>query len=302
MANRQGRRALGTALAQRALFDLSPEVREAALQALQTRNADDVRPVLLAGLRYPWAPVADHAAEALVTLGDQAAIPLLEELAKEPDPRAVIGGADKPTLQSVRELVRVNHLTNCFLCHAPATVKTNLVLGRIPVVGKPLPQTPYYGSESPPVLIVGNFVRADVTYLKQDFSVPQPVVKAGAWPVEQRHDYVVRTRKPTRAEQAAFEANPYEYPQKGAVRFALRELKGETDAAAEEVSPAGAEQPTKAAEKVFSVGDRVEARSRKLDWLPAVVVSVRSSQYQVQYDGRGSAWVGADRLRSKVWE
>jgi hypothetical protein len=269
---------------------------------LQTRNADNVRLVLLAGPRYPWAPVADHAAEALVALGDQTAIPQLEELAKQPDPRAVFGGTTKPTVQSVRELVRVNHLSNCFLCHAPATVKTKLVLGRVPVAGKPLPQTPYYGSESPPALIVGNFVRADVTYLKQDFSVPQPVLKSGAWPVEQRHDYVVRTRKPTRAEQAAFEANPYEYPQKEAVLFALRELRREKDGAAEDVSPSREEQPTKPAGKAFTVGDRVEAQSRKLEWLPAVVVTVRGSQHLVQYDGRGSEWVGADRLRSKVWE
>jgi hypothetical protein len=39
------------ALAQRALFDLSPEVREAAIEALKDRPAEDYRAQLLAGFR-----------------------------------------------------------------------------------------------------------------------------------------------------------------------------------------------------------------------------------------------------------
>lgn len=216
-----------TALAQRALFDLSEEVREAAVTALQGRSPEDIRPILVAGLRYPWAPVADHAAEALAALGDQKAIPRLEELLQEPPPNIVLGGTDNPTLQGVRELVQINHLSNCFLCHAPATASTNVVLGQVPVPGLPLPQRPCYGSASRFTQLAGNFVRADVTYLKQDFSVPQPVANPGLWPREQRHDYVVRTRKPTAQERQTLIVNPASYPQKEAVLFALRELKGE---------------------------------------------------------------------------
>ena len=40
----------------------------------------------------------------------------------------------------------------------------------------------------------GDFVRADVTYLKQDFSVQLPVANPGQWPAEQRYDFVVRER------------------------------------------------------------------------------------------------------------
>ena len=40
----------------------------------------------------------------------------------------------------------------------------------------------------------GSFVRADVTYLRQDFSVPQPVPRPGQWPANQRYDYMVRKR------------------------------------------------------------------------------------------------------------
>jgi hypothetical protein len=55
-------------LAQRAIFDLSPEVREAAVAALQKRNPQHYLPVILQGLRYPWVPVADNAAVALCLL------------------------------------------------------------------------------------------------------------------------------------------------------------------------------------------------------------------------------------------
>ena len=65
------------ALTQRALFDTAHEVREAAVKALQNRPRPEVRRLLLAGFRYPWAPVADHAAEAVVALEDTGAVPAL---------------------------------------------------------------------------------------------------------------------------------------------------------------------------------------------------------------------------------
>src|SRR5262249_18266117 len=71
------------ALAQRAVFDLDADVRSAAIKALKERKAEDYRPVLLKALRHPWAPAADHAAEALVELGDRAAIPDLIRTLKE---------------------------------------------------------------------------------------------------------------------------------------------------------------------------------------------------------------------------
>src|SRR5262249_26977044 len=75
----------------------------------------------------------------------------------------------------------------------------------------------------------GTFVRADVTYLQQDFSVFQPVTKPNNWPDNQRHDYLVRTRPALTADlkAPAGDAGKSEYRQ--AVLFALRELTG-TDA------------------------------------------------------------------------
>ena len=71
---------------QRAVFDLSPDVREAAVKALRARRNSEYRPVLLGALRYPWAPAADHAAEALVALEDRGAAGQLVRLLDEPDP------------------------------------------------------------------------------------------------------------------------------------------------------------------------------------------------------------------------
>jgi hypothetical protein len=266
LANTKGH-AASFALARRALFDLDAGVRETAVRALRERPRDEYRPLLLDGLRYPWAPVADHAAEALVALNDRAALlPLLELLgapdAARPAPRAFRGidpsllwtvprprevtavalderqaGERRTRLMSrpddlprsvkasareiyaVREVVCVNHLRNCLLCHAPSTEKTDPVRGLVPDPDRPLPPSfsaQYYGGPS------GMFVRADVTYIRQDFSVPQPVAQPGKWPAYQRYDYLVRTRYPTEEELAR--KQPATYPQREAVRWALREM------------------------------------------------------------------------------
>src|SRR5262249_35090266 len=60
----EGRKA-SLALAERAVFDLNPEVRLAALVALKSRPSAEYEAALVAGLRYPWPAMADHAAEAL---------------------------------------------------------------------------------------------------------------------------------------------------------------------------------------------------------------------------------------------
>jgi HEAT repeats len=215
-----------TALAQRALFDLSDEVREAAVGALGQRPRGDCRAVLLDGLRYPWPAVADHAAEALVALQDQEALPDLVRLLDEPSPalatdRLARGGSQMPV---VREMVRVNHLSNCLLCHAPSLRQDELVRGRVPTPGQPVPptfSTQYYQDRA------ALFVRADITYLRQDFSVPQPVANPEAWPVNQRYDYLVRLRPATYEEQVqAVRRRGLNYPQREAVLFALRELTG----------------------------------------------------------------------------
>jgi HEAT repeat protein len=207
------------ALASRALFDPAAGVRGAAVKALASRPREEYRDVLLKGLRYPWAPVADHAAEALVALEDRRAVPRLVELLDEPDPGAPARTGDGKW--AVTELVRVNHLRNCLLCHAASLDRSDPVRGLVPERGKPLREE-YYESQK------GDFVRADVTYLKQDFSAMQPVPDHGEWPRLQRFDYLLRTRELTADEAKGLGdgPRPATYPQREAVLWALRRLTG----------------------------------------------------------------------------
>lgn len=209
-------------LARQAVFDISREVREQAIEALKNRPEKDSRQVLLDGLRYPWSPAAAHAAEALVALDDQEAIPRLASLLDEPDPCAPRCENNKKWV--VREVVRLNHLRNCLLCHASSTEAKDPLRGIVPTPGKPLPNF-YYSSQK------GDFVRADVTYLRQDFSLMERVAKPNHWPRGQRFDYLVRTRELTADERTALvkkapQKEPASYPQREAVLFALRELTG----------------------------------------------------------------------------
>src|SRR5262249_33688192 len=130
------------ALAKRALFDLDEGIREAALMGLSLRPPEDSRPVFLEGLRYPWAPVAKHAAEALVALKMGETVPDLIRVLEQGDPEGPFEKVegDKPVL-AVRELVRVNHLRNCLLCHSPAFSGTDPVRGLIPAPDQPIPSS-----------------------------------------------------------------------------------------------------------------------------------------------------------------
>jgi hypothetical protein len=227
LAGTKGRSAT-EALARLAVFDLSPTVREDALAALQKRPVADARPVFVSALRYPWAPAADHAADALVALNDRKAVAALEPLLAQPDPSAPFVNGDGKLV--VRELVRVNHLRNCLLCHAASGSNSDRVRGFVPKPGEAIPIV-YYAART------GNFVRADVTYLKQDFSIALPVAEAAPWPDIQRYDFLLRTRELSGAERARWSAqaaraaiarrvpSSASYPQKEALLFALHHLK-----------------------------------------------------------------------------
>lgn len=108
------------------------------------------------------------------------------------------------------ELVRINHLRNCVLCHAPSLSDADPIRGAVPTPGEPLPQA-YYNSHK------GSFVRADIVYLKQDFSAMHQVENATPWPSLQRFDYLVRVRELTPEEVAAEQARRAEIPSGEAV-------------------------------------------------------------------------------------
>jgi sugar lactone lactonase YvrE len=221
LATIEGKKA-SVALAHRALFDLNPNVRERALNALADRPAAEYRDTLLAGFNYPWPVVAEHAAEAVIALKMKDAVAPLLAVLDMPDPQAPYKDSKRGMV--VKELVRVNHLLNCVMCHAPSTAQTDKVRGRVPVTTQALPPAfsrQYYADTT------GTFVRANVTYLRQDFSVPMKVEKPGLWPAMQRFDFMVRERPATLADSMAAKKVKSPTPHQQSVVFALRELTGE---------------------------------------------------------------------------
>jgi len=210
----------------KAKFDLEPEVRIAATAALADMDPDDVRDLLLEGLKYPWHVVAEHSAEALVRLDDQEAVPQLIEMLDLPHPHLPFQDND---ILVQHELVGINHMRNCLLCHSPSTSSSDSVRGLIPHTSRPLPRS-YY--EPPGESAVSFTVRADVTYLEQDFSVVQPVKDSAPWPAEQRFDYVVQKKRltPAEAEKVARQISQSPNRNWNAIVFALQELTGEKPA------------------------------------------------------------------------
>ena len=220
------------ALARQSLFDLSPQVRQAAIEALTTRPREEYRPTLVDGFRYPLLAVADRAASALTALKDRGAVPFLEKLLDKPDPAAPRLNEKKKWV--VAEVVKVNHLRNCVLCHAPSSGEDNPLRGFVPQQGQPIPAL--YEVKS----AFGNFVRADVTYLRQDYSLMESVPNPGKWPARQRFDYMIRERGLTDQEiigMADGAAEPAKtYPQREAVRQAIKRL---TEPDAHTLNPVG---------------------------------------------------------------
>src|SRR5262249_1081018 len=155
-------------------------------------------------IRYPWAPVADHAADALVALQDRDAAPMLVAQLGKPDPAAPFA---KGRGAAVRELVRINHNTNCLLCHVPATGAHDPVIGLDPFSNRTVQSNHLVGNYGgTPELLqkalggwTGLLIRADVQFLHQDFSVTFPIARAFGDEQGVRFDFTIRSRplKPT---------------------------------------------------------------------------------------------------------
>jgi hypothetical protein len=193
------------ALARLAIFSEEAEVRQAACQALQTRNGKDYTDILVAGLSYPWPAVAQRASEAIVQLKRTELIPQLVGVLEQPEPGTPRAKEiDGKKVLQVRELVRINHHRNCLLCHAPgntADIPEAAIRAEMPVPGEPFPSHSDYGDRgSTPEFAV----RIDVTYLRQDFSRRLKVADAAPWPEMQRFDFLVRTRTLTDQEAQAY--------------------------------------------------------------------------------------------------
>jgi hypothetical protein len=222
-------------LARRAAFDISPIVREEAVYALRLRAQKDCRSILLNALRHPWPAAAEFAAEAIVNLNMTSVIPELLDLLSLPspsEPNAVTTNGKREYV--VREMVQVNHLKNCLLCHPASADAADRVRGLVPDPDQVrLPQTDqtpkvsarfgYFGSSGGSIQF---FARAEVTFLKQDFSVLQPIVGAEKRVRHERFDYLVRTRTVSAPQTTDTDDKKADYPQRDSVLFALREMTG----------------------------------------------------------------------------
>jgi hypothetical protein len=221
-------RATTLALTQRAVFDLSPQVREEALSALAKRNPLHYMPALLEGLRYPWPPAAEHAALAICYLKLEGAEEKVREVLEKGDPMTPFPHP-KTRKPVVRELVKLNHLRNCALCHSPSANPDDPARGFMPTGGEPLPRLYYEGAEPQ-----GDFVRADITFLHQHFSVNLKVPGDPHWPEQQRFDFITRLR-PARPSEIATGGRK-DYPQLVAIRHVLDQLREARKAAPAEVT------------------------------------------------------------------
>jgi hypothetical protein len=197
------------AIARAAVFDADGETRIAAIKAIKDEHKEQsvqVTEVLMHGIRYPLAIVAKRSAQAMIALDRKDLLPQLAAVLGEPAPGdPVETTVNDHKVNVVREVVRINHHRNCLLCHPPSqTGSTQEVPGVIPIPGSPFPSSPReaYGnaqSHGEPM------VRADTTYLRQDFSVMMPVENAAPWPELQRFDFLVRTRTVEGKELAALQ-------------------------------------------------------------------------------------------------
>lgn len=210
-----------TVLANRALYDSSSEVRNAATIALGERPVKQYLPYLMKGLRYPLPQVAENAANSLLQLKPEGIEKSLMELLDKPNPTMPFTLGKSKKLY-VAELVRINHLRNCLLCHPPLEENipnTGLISAGIPSLGKELPIGSYAKASE------RGLVRFDTIHLRQDFSVFMKVEGSKPWPSVQRFDFMVRVRLATLAEIDRMKENEskLDYPQRRAI---LRVLQG----------------------------------------------------------------------------
>ena len=203
------------ALVAAAVFDTDFETRNAAVFALSEKPRELVLAKLIPMMDHPWVRAVEHVVEALIALKAEESAGLLAVLMDRPHPAtpaSVTLGSTKPTVR--REMVKTNHSRNCLLCHAPSFDAADKVRASIPDPTRPLSVASYYSSSQ-------DFVRADTTFLRQDFSVVQPVANPGVWPAHQRFDYLIAVRSTTEGEATADDVG-----RRTALRFGLTTLTG----------------------------------------------------------------------------
>src|SRR5262249_34011502 len=129
------------------------------------------------------------------------------------------------------------HITNCLLCHAPATGGRDPVVGLDPFSNRPVNSNDLVGNygASPAALQqslggwTGLLIRADVQFVRQDFSITFPVMPVFGGMPGLRFDFVIRTGPLKAAELQEWKKQPQQkdsFRQRDATLFALRALTG----------------------------------------------------------------------------
>lgn len=258
------------ALAMRAMTETDKETRHQAVKALKDREEKEYVPLLTQGLDYPWTSVVTHATEALVFLKGKACMPELSKAFVELDPTLPFKLNARNTV--VRELVKVSHLSNCVLCHAPSFSTTDLVRGAVPIQGLAIPgpaTSPAYYAGPASASVGRLFVRADITFLRQDFSVTQPVPNSGVWPKFQRFDYMLRTRQATPEEQKKGEKLAKTItPQKEVLLRAIEHISGK------KISREDADQRLKSLKEINQPAAAPQAVKIEKDWIQFTKIGI----------------------------
>jgi hypothetical protein len=147
------------------------------------------------------------------------------------------------TQLAVKEVVQINHEVNCMLCHPPTISAGGLVARPYPGVvlfsGGSNPDdstgTGGYGIKFRPSKPGPLWIRFDVTFLRQDFSIQNPKQQPTGQMTHERIDYVVRLRPLKDKElKERRQKDPTAYEQREAVLWALRELTGQNPGSASE--------------------------------------------------------------------
>ena len=140
------------------------------LKSRPAKDYTDMSCCKVSAIPSPWSQ--KRAAEAARQIASQGCGQRTRQGARRTRPAAppakkTIEG--KASLVHVRELVRVNHHRNCVLCHAPAARDDAVFSAPVALPDRelPAPSEGYGGRQSSPDL----FVRIDMTYLRQDFSL-----------------------------------------------------------------------------------------------------------------------------------
>jgi hypothetical protein len=225
-------------LAHVAVFAPESEVREAAVASLLVRRSGAYEYVLVRNLTHPLPQIVQNAADALIKLQveDPYYLEPIARLLKYEEVRD-FGTAEEP-VRSVKEVVKLNHLRNCMLCHPPSSQahfsNDNALNANVPNPREKL-STPMQISGGYGAADLAQAIRFDVSYLRPDFSLTLPVdekTHAGVWPDRQRFDFLVRRRRLTSAEYKAYEkSRPFLPPNatRAAALHILRELTGYDD-------------------------------------------------------------------------